>query len=389
MARRIIHVDMDAFYASVEQRDNPDLRGKPVIVGAAPDRRGVVSAASYEAREYGVRSAMPSAEAKRLCPHAIFVPVDMRRYREVSRELIAILGEYTPLLEPISVDEAFLDVTGSERLFGDAERIGRQIKRRTTEELQLTASVGIAGSKFVAKVASDLDKPDGFVVVEDGKETEFLHPLPISRVWGVGKATERRLHELGVRTIGQLAKYPRDVLERHFGALGRQLHELSHGIDDWPVETERETKSVSAETTYQEDTRDPDVMERTLMTLSEDVGARLRRAELRGRTVQLKVRFDDFTTLTRHRTLAQSTDANETIYQTAVGLLYETALEGRKVRLLGVGVSGFREPVQASLFEDDGASHSKLDETVDALRQRFGADKIKRGRLMDEEEREE
>lgn len=383
MARSIIHVDMDAFYASVEQRDKPELRGKPVVVGAAPGGRGVVSAASYEARQFGVRSAMPSIQAQRLCPQAIFVPVDMPRYLQASRAVMAILGGYTPLLEQISVDEAFLDVTGSRRLFGSPEQIGRQIKQRIASELSLVASVGIAANKFIAKVASDHGKPDGFVIVPAGEERRFLDPMPVSRLWGVGKATEERLRQLGIRTIRQLAAYPEEVLQRQFGELGGHLHRLANGIDDRPVETGRDAKSVSAEHTYQQDTREQDTIERTLLALAEDVGARLRSQELRGRTVQLKLRFDDFHTITRRRTLPGPTDANDTIYKTVCALLAEVPLEGRLVRLLGVGVSGFDRPAQASLFADEEVQeHSALDDAVDALRKRYGSDTIRRGKLL-------
>jgi len=374
---------MDAFYASVEQRDHPELRGKPVIVGAPPGGRGVVSAASYEARQFGVRSAMPSVQAQRLCPTAVFVAVDMARYLEASRRVMEILSGYTPLLEQISVDEAFLDVTGSRRLFGPPEQIGRDIKTRIRSELSLVASVGIASNKFVAKVASDYGKPDGYVVVPAGGECAFLHPLPVSRLWGVGKATEERLRHLGIQTIKQLAAYPPEVLQRQFGEMGPQLHRLANGIDDRPVETERDAKSVSAEHTYQQDTRDRETIEKTLLTLVEDVGARLRQLDLRGKTVQLKLRFDDFQTITRRRTLAGPTDANDTIYKTVCALFHEVDLEGRLVRLLGVGVSGFQRPVQASLFDDEQElEHSPLDDTVDALRRRFGSNTIKRGRLL-------
>jgi len=385
MHRKIIHIDMDAFYASVEQRDNPHLRGKAVVVGANPDARGVVSAASYEARQYGVHSAMPSAKAQRLCPDAVFVPVDMERYQHVSRQVMDILADYTPLVEQISVDEAFLDVTGSLRLFGTALQIGRELKSRIRSELGLSASVGIAPNKFLAKLASDHDKPDGLVVIQAGHERQFLNPLPISRLWGVGKATERRLQQLGIRTIGQLAAYPRGVLERQFGVMGPHLHELAQGRDDRPVVPEHEAKSLSSEHTYQTDTRSIDVMQRTLMGLAEDVGARLRTAGLKGRTIQLKLRFADFTTITRRRTLAHCTDVNDTIYGTAVELLQQAVPEGLKVRLLGVGMSNFGEPAQASLFDEPQPTHSNLDDTVDAIRRRFGEDTIKRGRMVDPE----
>ncbi|MDI9582967.1 MAG: DNA polymerase IV [Acidobacteriota bacterium] len=383
--RHIIHVDMDAFFASVEQLDNPELRGKPVIVGASPDARGVVSAASYEARRFGVKSAMPSSQARRLCPEGIFVPVRMGRYVEMSRQIMGIFEQYTPLVEPVSVDEAFLDVTGCERLFGPAPEIGRGIRERIARETGLSASVGVAPNKFLAKLASDHDKPGGLVIIEPEKVLEFLAPLPISRLWGVGKATEQRLRTLGIHTIGRLAEYPREMLVRQFGILGGQLNDLAHGIDDRPVVVQGEAKSVSNEHTYQVDTRDPDVMERTLLWLSDKVGARLREAGLRGRTVQLKVRFGDFTTITRRETLSNPTDANAVIYQTALGLLRAVPLESRKVRLLGVGVSGFDQPVQAALFDAPQETHSPLDDTLDEIRRKFGTDKIKRGRLVDDE----
>lgn len=383
MPRDILHVDMDAFYASVEQRDDPQLRGRPVIVGAPPTARGVVSAASYEARVFGVRSAMPSSQAGRLCPQAVFLPVRMARYQQVSRQVMAILRHYTPLLEQISVDEAFLDVTGSRRLFGEAGQIGREIKARIRAELDLTASVGIASNKFVAKVASDLRKPDGLVLVRAGQEAAFLAPLPISRLWGVGKATERRLHDLGLRTIGQLARFPEDYLERQFGNLGPHLHRLALGQDDRPVETEHEAKSVSAETTFAQDIADRALMEATLLRLAEDVGRRVRRGGLRGRTIQLKLRFESFETITRRQTLPRPTDADATLYRVVLRLLGEAPLTGRKVRLLGVGLSGFGEEVQPSLFEEGGTVHSALDDAVDALRDRFGRDAIRRGRLVE------
>lgn len=375
-------MDMDAFYASVEQRDNPELRGKPVIVGASPDARGVVSAASYEARRYGVHSAMPSSQARRLCPDGIFVAGRMSHYVAVSRQIMAILREYTPLVEQLSVDEAFLDVTGSRRLFGDAQTIARQIQQRIDQELHLPCSVGVAPNKFLAKLASDHDKPRGFVVVPEGGETEFLRPLPISRLWGVGKNTELRLRSLGITTIGRLADYPRDLLIRQFGVGGGHMHDLAHGIDDRPVVPETEAKSISGEHTYQQDTRSMDLMRRTLIGLSEEVGRRLRESGVKGRTIQLKLRFGDFTTITRRRTLAAPTDSNDLVYETALDLLSQVDLGTRKVRLLGVGVSNFTEPVQVSLFDEPEDIHSPLDDAVDVIRRRFGSGVIKRGRMV-------
>jgi nucleotidyltransferase/DNA polymerase involved in DNA repair len=307
----------------------------------------------------------------------------MALYQSVSRQVMAIMAQYTPLIEPISVDEAFLDVTGSRRVFGAAEHIGRQIKQRIRDELDLTASVGIATCKFLAKLASELGKPDGFVIVPAGGELAFLRPLPVARLWGVGQATLRQLQSLGIRTIGQLADYPPEVLERKFGVSGRHLHNLSLGLDDRPVVPEQEAKSVSSERTFQTDTTDRDRLERTLLALAEDVGARLRAADLRGRTVQLKLRWEDFTTITRQRTLPEPTQSDTVIYTAARELLHAELLPGRKVRLIGVGLSGFTTPAQPSLFAA-AADEGTLDRTMDVLRHRFGRDKLKRGRLLDD-----
>ena len=255
-ARTIIHVDMDAFYASVEQRDRPDLRGRPVIVGADPRGRGVVSAASYEARAFGVHSAMPIGRAARLCPTGVFLPVDMAKYAQVSRQIMAILAEFTPLLEPLSIDEAFLDVTASRGLLGDGERIARAIKQRIRDTVGLTASVGVASNKFVAKVASELRKPDGLVVVPPGEEAAFLAPLPVSRLWGVGRVTASDLDAMGILTIGQLATVPVDHLRARFGGSGADLRALALGLDDRPVEPFAPPKSMGAEETFEQDHRD-------------------------------------------------------------------------------------------------------------------------------------
>jgi DNA polymerase-4 len=385
MGRKIIHVDMDAFFAAIEQRDDPSLRGKPVIVGGTPEGRGVVSAASYEARAYGVHSAMPTVTARRLCPHGVFLPVNGRKYRDVSRQVMAILRDFTPLVEPLSLDEAFLDVTGSEGLFGPAEEIGRAIKRRIREELQLTASVGLAPNKFLAKLASDLKKPDGFVVVpEDGVEA-FVRPLPIGRLWGVGKKTEQRLTRLGVRTIGDLAALPVEVLRQRFGAPGEHLHRLAQGLDDSPVEPGGEPKSISAETTFAQDVNDPDMLRSTLLSLSEDVGRRLRAEGFVARTIKLKLRFESFETLTRNLTIADPTDSDTVIFRTAWSLLERHKRPGRKVRLIGVGVSNITRLRQLGLF-DAGRKDDRVSEALDHVRTRFGRDAIRRGRLLDSEE---
>ncbi|MBI3637543.1 MAG: DNA polymerase IV, partial [Candidatus Rokubacteria bacterium] len=290
---------MDAFYASVEQRDRPELRGRPVIVGADPKGRGVVSAASYEARAFGVRSAMPIGRAARLCPGGVFVPVDMERYRQVSMDIMAILREFSPLVEPVSVDEAFLDLTGTASLFGDAPAAARRIKDRIRAETALTASAGLATNKFVAKVASDLRKPDGLVIVPAGDEAEFLAALPVERLWGVGKVAARELAAMGITTIRELQRLPLTALERRFGSHGRQLRELAFGRDDRPVEPASEAKSIGAETTFDVDSRDVDTLRRTLRGQAERVARELRAEGLSAACVTLKLRYADFRTITR------------------------------------------------------------------------------------------
>jgi DNA polymerase-4 len=385
MTRRdILHVDMDAFYASVEQHDNPELRGKPVIVGGSAEGRGVVSAASYEARKYGVRSAMPAVTARRLCPQGVFLPVRMRRYHEVSEQLMELLHSFTPLVEPLSVDEAFLDVTGSEKLFGDAVTIAGEIKRRTREEFGLTASVGVAPNKFLAKVASDLEKPDGLTVVEHGKEAEFLAPLPLARLWGVGPATEKKLESLGVRTIGQLAAYPVEALTHYFGVVGEGLHELAHGRDDRPVVTECEAKSLGHETTFAQDVADMEPLRLTLLDLSHQVATRLRRSGRRARTVVLKLRDESFKTITRSETLPESTATGAVLFETSWRLLLASRTR-KKVRLIGVtGANLVSEEADAQLplFADDETRRRLVEEVADAIRERFGSGAITPASLL-------
>ena len=317
----ILHVDLDAFFAAVEQRDRPELRGRPVVVGVGgPHDRGVVSAASYEARRFGVHSAMPLRTAARLCPEAVFVPVRGSVYAAVSREVMGILRRYTPALEQISIDEAFLDVAGSELLFGPPSAIARDIRRDVAREVGLTASVGVATTKLVAKVASDLQKPNGLVLVAPGTEAAFLAPLPISRLWGVGPKTAGSLAELGVRTIGDLAALPDDLLARRFGRQGPVLRQRARGVDPSPVSAGDRARSVSHEHTFDVDTSDLEVLERTLLALSEGVAGRLRAGGVRGRTVSVKVRDASFRTTARQRTLAQATDQTEVVFAAALDL---------------------------------------------------------------------
>jgi len=382
----IIHVDMDAFYASVEQLDNPSLKGKPVIVGGSVESRGVVSAASYEARKFGVHSAMPMVRARRLCPHAAFLPVRMARYAEVSRKIREIFFSFTPLVQPISLDEAFLDVAGSRRLFGPAEKIGKLIKERIRRELNLTASVGVASNKFLAKLASDLEKPDGFVVIRDEDRERILAPLPISRLWGVGPATEKELKSLGARTIGDVRSLPLDTLKERFGKYAETLHDLSRGIGGSEVVPDQEAKSISNETTFAEDISDQDMLESVLLDLSEEVAHRLRDAGLAARTVTVKMRFPDFRTITRSRTIPEPSNTTMDIFQTARELFRGNVSPGvQPLRLIGVGTSNFTRQLDRQLDLFDNKRRTKLatlDKTVDRIRKKLGGDSIKRGRLL-------
>jgi nucleotidyltransferase/DNA polymerase involved in DNA repair len=389
-ARTIIHLDMDAFYASVEQLDHPAYRGKPVVVGADPrggKGRGVVAACSYEARPFGIKSAMPISRAYRLCPRAIYVRPRFERYAEMSERLFAILREYTNLVEPLSIDEAFLDVTGSQRLFGPADAIGRTLKDRIRSEVGLVASIGIAPNKFLAKVASDLGKPDGFVVVVPGKEREFLDPLPISRLWGVGPKTEVRLRRMGLETIGHVARMPVETLDASLGSGGRDLWELAHGRDDRPVVPEEEAKSIGAENTFEADTDDLEEIRRTLLELSDRVGRRLRHEGYLAGGVTLKFRNHLFRTTTRATLLARPTDVGDDLFREAWGLLKRVNWTGKRVRLLGVTATRLVHATdspkgQMGLFETEPDSRRQLARTVDAIRDRFGADAIARASLF-------
>ncbi|HET9851141.1 MAG TPA: DNA polymerase IV [Candidatus Limnocylindrales bacterium] len=381
--RTILHVDLDAFFAAVEQRDNPELRGRPVVVGmgGGSNDRGVVSAASYEARTFGVHSAMPIVTARRLCPTCVFVPVRGAAYQAASREVMGILRRFTPLVQPISIDEAFLDVTESRQLFGEGEAIGRRIKEAIRAELELTASVGVASTKLVAKIASDLRKPDGLVAVEPGTEARFLAPLPISRLWGVGASTAAALRDFSVVTIGDLQVLDRLALVRRFGKHGASLVDRAHGIDPDPVDDPDAAKSVSHETTFDEDTSDPEVLERTLLAMAEGVSGRLRHAGLKAGTITVKVRDSGFNTLTRQRGLPEPTDMTEPIWRLAVELA-RPEMRGKRIRLLGVAASGFGAREQLGLFEVEDARRRRAIEAADELRERFGTRAVTRARLL-------
>ncbi len=385
-ARAIIHVDMDAFYASVEVMDDPSLAGKPVIVGGTRESRGVVSAASYEARVFGVHSAMSTARAEKLCPHGVFIAPRMERYMDVSRDIRHIMDAFTPLVEPISIDEAFLDVTGSQSLFGAAPDIGRAIKRRIRGEVGLVASVGVAPNKFLAKLASDLEKPDGFVVITEEDAEARIAPLPVSRLWGVGKKTEPNFIAAGLRTFGDVARASDALLERLAGSYGPRLKQLARGLDDRDVVPDADAKSIGAENTFARDIADAAALRAELDQLSERVARRARADGVVGFTVNLKARYADFTTVTRAKTLASAT-ADSVAIRDAARELLEKRLDrdGRALRLLGVSLSNLahHDDVTRDLF--DGAARTNtsrnraLDSVMDALRARFGSNAVTRG----------
>lgn len=392
--RTILHVDMDAFYASIEERDHPELQGQPIIVGGRAEHRGVVSAANYPARKFGVHSAMPMKTARQLCPQAHFFPVRMSDYAEVSQSLQKIFRKYTPLVEPLSLDEAFLDVSGSQLLFGNGREIAASIKLEVRHSLQLIASVGVAPNKFLAKIASDADKPDGLVVVEPDKIQEFIDPLPVSRVWGIGKMATQRFNRLGIQTISQVRVLEPKILTELFGEQGLHLWNLSQGLDERAVIPERQAKSISRETTFSSDVNDLEILRIILMDLVEDVSRRLRKNKLRGKTIQLKIRYDDFSTFTRSITVSQPTDLTREIEQSAL-LMLDQKLPERplSIRLIGVGVTGFQSGSQhqKSLFdEEDQQKYSRLDQVKDQIASRFGSNSIIRGnRIASDDAQEE
>jgi len=381
--RTIIHADMDAFYASVEVLDDPALRGKPVIVGGGPNERGVVMAASYEAREYGVQSAMPLRTAGRRCPHGVFLPGRPDRYRDVSQQVMAIFASYTPLVEPISLDEAFLDVTASEAALGDGPTIGRGIKERVLDEIGLVVSVGVATNKLCAKVASDLRKPDALVVVPPGEEAAFLAPLPIRRLWGVGPQAQKALAEYGVVTIGDLAALEPSTLQRRFGKHGADLASRARGKDLSLVQSFGVPKSVGHEHTFDVDVVDPRKLEATLLDLADSVAGRLRHHDLAAGAVQLKLRYEGFETLTRQGQLPHQTRETDPIYQAGVALLRRTLVTGRAVRLVGLTAISLSDAQQLTLFGAPERS-DRLTRSIDAVRDRFGDQAIMRARLLTE-----
>ncbi|MBL8057782.1 MAG: DNA polymerase IV [Anaerolineales bacterium] len=380
MPRTILHVDLDAFFCSVEELLDPALAGTAFAVGGRADERGVLSTASYAARQFGLHSAMPTAQALRLCPHLNLLPPRHGVYGEHSRRVMAILAEATPLLEQISIDEAFLDVTGDPRPGGE---VAAHLKRRIRAEAGLPASFGVAGNKLVAKIATNVGKPDGLVVVPAGAEAAFLAPLPVAMLWGAGPKTRAKLAELGIATIGQVAAWPEADLVRRFGEHGRALARHARGLDDRPVETESQAKSISSETTFARDVTDGDFLRRKFLEMAEEVAASLRRDGLAARTVKIKVRWPPFETLTRQATLPQPTALADEIFAAGWALFQKVWTPGKRVRLIGVGVSGLTEPArQLGLFEEaPQARATRLAQALDAIREKYGQEAVQRAAL--------
>jgi len=382
--RTVMHIDLDAFFVSVEQVDNPELKGKPVVVGGKPGSRGVVATASYEARAFGLHSGMPTATAVRLCPQAIFIQGNYHRYIEVSKKFMAILADFSFFLEPGGLDEAYLDVTGFESLHGSIHQMALKIKSRVKDELGVIASIGIASCKVVAKVASDESKPDGLLEVPLGEEAAFLAPLAIRKLPGIGKKTEQVLTGLGIRTIGQLARMPQLALKSRFGVFGEWLYNHANGIDNSPVTPPAEAKSISRETTFEQDTRDNVILSGTMRNLAERVGADLRKQGKQAKCVSIKVRYTDFTTITRQRTMPQMTDLDQTIFQIGKDLLQLAMTKERQaIRLIGIGVSSLSEPgQQLFLMNSTEQRLEKLNRAVDRIRDKYGFSSIQTGRTM-------
>ncbi len=388
--RIIIHLDMDAFFAAVEELDRPGLRGRPVVVGADPKGgrgRGVVSTCSYAARRYGIHSAQPISEAYRRCPHAVFLPVRGGRYSEVSRQIREILEEFTPHIEPVSIDEAFLDVSGAAHLFGGKYELPVRIKRSVRKKTGLTASLGVAPNKMLAKIASDLDKPDGLVIVEDDEIETFLHPLPVDKLWGVGPKTEAVLASMGLRSVGDVARTPLRTMQERLGEHGRHLHRLALGIDHRPVKNVGEIKSIGHEHTFDEDTGDGKLIENKIMFLCEKVAFRLRKSGLKARAVSTKIRLDDFQTRTRSSSPDEPVGSAHEIFAAALANLKRLDRHGRKVRLVGVTATMLERnaAVQTGLFDRDAGNRSarekweRLERTVSEIQAKHGAGALKRG----------
>lgn len=384
--KTIMHVDLDAFFAAVEQRDNPHLRGRPVVIGADPKAgrgRGVVSTCSYEARKFGIHSAMPISQAYQLCPTAIFITPNSQKYSEASRAVFKIFYDFTPHIEGLSIDEAFLDMTTSAHLFGGAVLAAQRLKEKIRQDVGLTASVGIAPVKFVAKIASDLSKPDGLLEVLEGEVVRFLNPLRIERLWGVGPKAAEVLHCFGIQTIGDLAQMSREQLYSHFGEHGEHFFNLSHGIDTRDVVEETDIKSVSHEHTFEKDTSDCEEVFVRMLDLSEQVSRRLRKYSLKGKTITVKIRLHGFQTYTRAQTLGEQTNFSDVIFAVSKDIFKKFFKTGMKIRLIGVKVNNFSEDyMQESLFSYPvDERREKIHSVVDVIKNKFGERAIGRGKM--------
>jgi DNA polymerase-4 len=381
VARCILHIDLDAFFVSAEQAIDPKLKGKPVIVGGDPERRGVVASASYEARPFGIHAGMPLSQARRLCPQAIFIRADFPRYQEASNKFMTLLADFSPDIEPQGLDEAYLDATGCQGLYGSLRELALAIKERIHKELALTASVGIASCKVVAKIASDLCKPDGLLEIAPGEEHNFLNPLPVAKLPGVGRKTEQALKEMGITTIGQLASLPLETAKRRFGSFGVMIHQYANGIDERRVVMPGEPKSISQQITFARDTSERHFLEANLRHLCQEVGQELRRQDKRAKCVAIKLRYADFKTITRQVALREASNANQVISAKASELLGEALRQREKeVRLIGVRVSNLvGQERQLSLFDSETEWLVRLDKALDRIRQKYGSKAIKLG----------
>ena len=385
MARCIMHIDLDAFFVAVEQVETPELKGKPVVVGGRPDRWGVVAAASYEARAFGLHAGMSLVSASRLCPQTIFIEGSFPKYRQASQDFMAILANFSPYLEPMGLDEAYLDVTGFGSIYGSIHLMALAIKKRVKDELGLCASVGIANGKIVAKVASDLSKPNGLIEVAPGDERAFFTPLPIAKLPGIGRKTERVLKGLGINTIGKLSTVPPGILRGHFGVFGEILHRYASGVDERRVEPPSpKAKSISRETTFAEDIGNKSQLKATLRYLSEQVGSHLRQQDRGTRCVTLKLRYADFATITRRQTLRQGSNTDQVIFEAGAGLLEKAlAQERRSVRLIGIGVSNLTElGMQLDMLDTSAHRLEQLNKTIDHIRKKYGFAAIQTGQTL-------
>ncbi|WP_196593700.1 DNA polymerase IV [Pectinatus sottacetonis] len=385
MERYVMHVDMDAFFASVEQVDNPELKGKPVIVGGNKER-GVVSTASYEARKYGVHSAMSSVKAHKLCPQGIFLPVRHERYHEISQQIFLLFQEFSPIVEPLSIDEAFLDITGMEGIYGNLKKYAADLKQRILAQTGIYASVGIAPNKFLAKIASDLDKPDGLVIIDHGQEKNFIANLPITKLWGVGSKTADKLYNMGCSKVKNILQVDRQLLKNTFGEkTAVHLWQLANGIDEREVKTGREVKSIGNEQTFDEDIVERSIINKKFLELAEKVGWRLRQKKVKAKTISIKVRTDSFITYTRSVTLSKSTNFDETLYHAAQRLFAGLSFKGR-IRLLGLTGSNLSAFEEQSLFVND-EKKDQLYKTIDQIKKRFGINSITKAQLLEEKQK--